>query len=400
MKQRSPLMRRVLKKELASLADVCLNITDPWGSYGTAGNASNREAAVLKAGLTISSPEFYRKLLRDGELGVADAYIDGVWDTDDLVNVFRIFIRSDEANDQVNKRVSIIKRLARAIQTWRRQNSVSGSKRNIHEHYDLGNDFFQLFLDESLNYSCLEFENDSSTLEEAANLKMDNICQQLSLQRNDHLIEIGTGWGGMACFAAKNYGCKVTTTTISTEQFNHVKEKIKTESLEGLVFPVNSDYRHLDGKYDKLLSVEMIEAVGEKFLPQYFSVCDRLLKPGGKGLIQAILIREQIFEKYRRGTDFIREFVFPGSFLPSNRLILQTIERNTNLQLLNYRDITEHYVKTLAIWRERFHSNRTDIQRLGFDERFMRLWDYYLAYCIAGFAERRCNDAQLTFLKL
>lgn len=196
MKQRSPLMRRVLKKELASLADVCLNITDPWGSYGTSGNASNGEAAMLKAGLTISSPEFYRKLLRDGELGVADAYIDGVWDTDDLVNVFRIMIRSEAANHQVNKRVSIIKRLARAIQTWRRQNSVSGSKRNIHEHYDLGNDFFRLFLDQSLNYSCLEFENDSSTLEEAANLKMDNICQQLSLQRNDHLIEIGTGWGG------------------------------------------------------------------------------------------------------------------------------------------------------------------------------------------------------------
>ncbi|MEP2617567.1 MAG: cyclopropane-fatty-acyl-phospholipid synthase family protein, partial [Marinomonas sp.] len=278
-------------------------------------------------------------------------------------------------------------------------NTKKGSKDNISAHYDLGNDFFFLFLDPTMMYSSAIYPQQEASLEEAAVHKLDRICQKLQLTEADHLLEIGTGWGGMAIHAAKHYGCKVTTTTISKEQYEFAKERVEAEGLQDKITLLLKDYRDLEGQYDKLVSIEMIEAVGHEYYDSYFSKCSELLKPHGVMVIQAITIADQRYDYARRSVDFIQRYIFPGGCLPSNQVIAHKIASKTDMQIVGLEDITEHYAKTLADWRTRFHEARHHVLDMGFDDVFCRMWDFYLAYCEGGFKERAISTGQFVFAK-
>jgi cyclopropane-fatty-acyl-phospholipid synthase len=270
---------------------------------------------------------------------------------------------------------------------------------NIAAHYDLGNDFYALFLDRTMTYSSGLFESPDATLEEASLAKYDRICRKLTLSSRDHVLEIGTGWGGFALHAATNYGCRVTTTTISRAQQDFARERIRGAGLEGRVDVLLQDYRNLTGKYDKLVSIEMIEAVGHHYLNAFFNACSGLLKDDGEMLLQAITIRDQVFDRHKRSVDFIKRYIFPGSCIPSVAAISLAVARVTDLRLFHLEDITPHYARTLQAWRRKFFDNLEEVRKLGYPETFIRMWEYYLSYCEAGFAERYLGDAQMLFTK-
>jgi cyclopropane-fatty-acyl-phospholipid synthase len=279
------------------------------------------------------------------------------------------------------------------------RNTHDGSRKNISAHYDLGNDFFRLFLDPTMMYSSALFAGQRATLEDASIAKLDEICRQLELEADDHLLEIGTGWGGMAIHAARNYGCRVTTTTISREQFEHATAMVAEAGLQDRVTVLCEDYRHLEGRYDKLVSIEMIEAVGHQFYSNYFSCCSQLLKPGGKMVIQAITMSDQRYLQARDNVDFIKRYIFQGGCLPSIAVISDHLARDTDMQMVHLRDITPDYALTLAHWRERFMERLEDVREMGFDDQFIRMWEFYLAYCEGGFRERIISTVQLAFAK-
>jgi cyclopropane-fatty-acyl-phospholipid synthase len=279
------------------------------------------------------------------------------------------------------------------------RNTRRGSRENILVHYDLGNDFYELFLDETLTYSCGIFESEQSSLKEASIAKYDRICRKLKLGRGDHVLEIGTGWGGFAIHAARHYDCRVTTTTISDNQHQLAAERFAAAGLSEKITLLKQDYRDLTGQFDKLVSIEMIEAVGHHYLETFFQVCSRLLKPDGMFLLQAITIRDQVFEKHKRSVDFIKRFIFPGSCIPSITAINYSIARATDLKLVHLEDITPHYARTLREWRRRFFANIDQVRKLGFSESFIRMWEYYLCYCEGGFTERYIGDVQALFAK-
>jgi cyclopropane-fatty-acyl-phospholipid synthase len=294
---------------------------------------------------------------------------------------------------------SLLERAALRLLHALNRNSRSGSRRNIEAHYDLGNALFEQFLDPTMMYSAAIFPRANATLEEASIHKLATICSALELQPGDHLLEIGTGWGGMAEYAARHHGCRVTTTTISREQYQYARERIARAGLEDRVTVLCADYRDLHGRFDKLVSIEMIEAVGHDYLPRYFEACSRLLAPHGLMLLQSILIPDQRYDRARKSVDFIQRYIFPGGFLPCTGEILRQVGRATDMQLLDHLDITAHYAATLAEWRARFHDNAPRIRALGYNEQFLRLWDYYFAYCEGGFRERAITTAQFLFVK-
>jgi cyclopropane-fatty-acyl-phospholipid synthase len=279
------------------------------------------------------------------------------------------------------------------------RNTLAGSQANIAAHYDLGNDFYALFLDETMTYSCGIFEQEDSTLEEASLAKYDRICRKLALKPEDEVLEIGTGWGGFAIYAAGRYGCRVTTTTISRAQFDLARPRIAEAGLEDRVTLLLKDYRHLTGSYDKLVSIEMIEAVGFEYFDTFFSVCSERLKDDGLMCLQAITIADQVFDRYRRSHDFIRSHVFPGSCLISLGALSASLARATDLRLIHLEDLTPHYARTLKLWRERFFANLDQVRALGYPETFIRLWEFYLCYCEGGFAERYIGDVQMVLAK-
>jgi cyclopropane-fatty-acyl-phospholipid synthase len=276
---------------------------------------------------------------------------------------------------------------------------LKGSKENIVVHYDLGNDFYRLFLDKTLTYSCGIFENENSTLEDASIAKYDRICRKLQLCPEDHVIEIGSGWGGFSIHAAKNYGCRVTTTTISDEQYDLAEKRIAASGVSHRIQLLRKDYRHLGGKFDKLVSIEMIEAVGHHYLDSFFQICSRLLKANGMMILQAITIVDQMFDAHKRSVDFSKRYIFPGSCIPSIHAMMRSITRKTDLKLFHLEDITPHYVRTLAEWRKRFFDRIDDVRAMGFSETFIRMWEYYLCYCEGGFAERYIGDVQMLLTK-
>ena len=280
-----------------------------------------------------------------------------------------------------------------------RRNTRAGSRRNIAHHYDLSNEFFRLFLDDSMMYSSAVFDRDDTPLAEAQLAKLDRICQKLELTAADHLLEIGTGWGALAIHAARNYGCRVTTTTVSQEQHRLATERVRAAGLEDKVEILLRDYRDLDGQYDKLVSVEMIEAVGHEYLDGYFRACSERLVPGGTMLLQAITIADQQHERHRKSVDFIKAHIFPGSCIPSVTSMITSATRATDLRLSHLEDLTPHYARTLRCWRERFLDSTPRVRALGFDERFIRMWEYYLAYCEGGFEERYLGCVQMLFTK-
>ena len=353
-------------------------------------------AEPLHAVLDVHSPAFYRQLLR-GSLGLAEAHMDGLWSSPDLVALVRLGARNGEALDRPRRWLRPLVGPARAL--GRARNTIHRSRRQIAAHYDLGNDLFALFLDERMMYSSAVFPTAGATLEEAALHKLDLVCDKLDLAPGDHLLEIGTGWGGLAVHAAAHYGCRVTTTTISREQHDHAVALVEAAGLQDRVTVLLRDYRELEGSYDKLVSIEMIEAVGWKDFGTFFARCNDLLAPNGLMLLQAITIDDRAYHVEKGNRSFIATYIFPGGCLPSSEIIARCVARHTDLHAVGLQDITADYAETLRIWRRRFLARLDEVAALGYDERFRRLWNLYLAYCEAGFRERRIRDVQLLLAK-
>ncbi|MEJ2056271.1 MAG: cyclopropane-fatty-acyl-phospholipid synthase [Desulfofustis sp.] len=349
----------------------------------------------LSARITVLDQRFYAKVVLGGSVGAGEAYIDRYWDTSDLVSVIRIIARNVDRLNRFEKRYGWIFQPYHLLMHRRNSNSRTGARRNISSHYDLGNDLYKSFLDSSMMYSSAIYPSQSSDLEQASTFKLERICKRLDLQPGDHLIEIGSGWGGFAIHAAANYGCQVTTTTISEAQHREAKQRIEAAGLGDRIKLLNQDYRDLTGTYDKLVSIEMIEAVGHQYLPAYFAACSRLLKKTGRMLIQAITINDQEYNRYIRSVDFIQRHVFPGGSLVSNRTMLDLIAEKTNMVVRGLHDFGLDYARTLHDWQLRFNRNFDSLEPLGYDERFRRLWNFYLAYCQGGFMERTISVVHL-----
>ena len=352
-----------------------------------------------QAEVHIHSPAVYSQMLTGGSIGSGEAYMKGYWSSPDAMDVMRIFSANLVLLNKFDASQSVFIKLALKIAHRFNRNTYKGSQLNIAAHYDLGNEFFQLFLDPTMMYSSALFSDKSASLEVASETKLDELCQQLELKPGDHLLEIGTGWGGMAIHAAKNFGCRVTTTTISQEQYDFASARVMEEGLEGQITLLCEDYRNLTGEYDKLVSIEMIEAVGHDFYQNYFRMCSGLLKPNGKMVIQAITMADQRYKEARDSVDFIKRYIFPGGCLPSVAVIAQHVARDTDMQIVHLRDITDDYAETLAHWRQRFLANLEAVRGMGFSEEFVRMWDFYLCYCEGGFRERVISTVQLAFAK-
>jgi cyclopropane-fatty-acyl-phospholipid synthase len=355
---------------------------------------------ALVATITVRDPGAYRALLFGGSVGAGEAYMRGHWTCDDLARVSRIFARNADVLGQMEKGTARIPRIATDLMAKvLRRNTRAGSRRNIARHYDLSNEFFALFLDASMTYSSAIFEPPTATLEEAQAEKLERVCRKLDLRPTDHLLEIGTGWGALAIHAATKYGCRVTTTTVSAEQHRLASDRVREAGVEGKVEVLLRDYRDLTGTFEKVVSIEMVEAVGHEFLDAYFRACSERLADDGMLLLQAITIADQRHAAHRGQVDFIKEYIFPGSCIPSITTMVEAATRATDLRLFHLDDITPHYARTLRIWRERLLANAESVRRLGFDDSFLRMWEYYLAYCEGGFEERYLGSVHMLFTK-
>ncbi|MGK2855718.1 MAG: class I SAM-dependent methyltransferase [Thermoanaerobaculia bacterium] len=356
-------------------------------------------ASELRANIHVHHERFFTRALLGGDIAFGESYMDGDWSTDDLVTVVRIAARNLSRVESSNGVVSSLSRLVDTLRHRFRANTIDGSRRNIHEHYDLSNDFFRLFLDTEMVYSSAWYESADDSLEEAQWEKLDRICRKLRLGPDDHVLEIGTGWGAFAMHAARDYGCRVTTTTISRQQFELAKQRIAEAGLTDRIELLFEDYRKLEGKYDKIVSIEMFEAVGFEFYDAFFGKCDELLEPDGTMLLQTITMLDQKFLTYRKRTDWIQKHIFPGSELASVSEVFSSLSRVTKMALFQAEDMGAHYARTLAEWRRRFLAATGKVRMLGFDDSFVRGWDYYLAYCEGGFLERHVSDFQFLLTK-
>jgi cyclopropane-fatty-acyl-phospholipid synthase len=353
----------------------------------------------LEAQLEVHDRRFFVRALA-GEIGLAESYMDGDWSTADLVAVVRLAIRNMTAVDAAGGVLGALKRMAASLARRLRDNTIARSRRHIRRHYDLGNDFFGLFLDERLMYSCARFESPGDTLERAQERKLDGICRRLALGPSDHVLEIGTGWGGFAAWAATRYGCRITTTTISGEQFRHAQTLARRLAPHGANIEVlQRDYRQLEGVYDAIVSIEMFEAVGLTHYDDFFGAVDRLLAPDGVMFLQTITMDDRHFPRYHAGADWIEKYIFPGGELASLTAILQSVARATTLTPQAAENIGLHYARTLAEWRARFHAQLDAVRALGFDDRFVRMWDLYLASCEAAFLEERAGTFQIVLAR-
>lgn len=388
-----PLAERSVRRLLAQLERGRLAITAAGRSdvHGTSPD--------LHSNITVHCPRFWMDVAFGGTLGAAESYILGRWSADDLTAVCRIFARNLALADGMERGwARAASQVARGLHVLRR-NTRRGALANIEAHYDLGNEFFRLVLDETMSYSCAVFGAPDESLESASLRKIDLACRKLALAPSDHLLEIGTGWGALAIHAAQRYGCRVTTTTVSREQLLLARQRVCEAGLSHRVRVVLRDYRDLEGRYDKIVSIEMIEAVGHEFLDEYFARCNRLLAPDGLMLLQAILMAEHRFESYKRSADFIQRYVFPGSCLVSMAALGKAIAAATDMRMIHLEDLAPHYPETLRRWRANFQARRAEIQALGYSHEFARLWEFYFCYCEAGFEERLIGDVQLLLAK-
>ena len=349
--------------------------------------------------ITVTDPRFYGVVAYGGAIGAAEAYMYGYWTCNDLTQVVRFFLQNREVLEGMDTVIARFASPLRKMLHWVNRNTRSGSRRNIAAHYDLGNDFFRLWLDPTMMYSSAVFEREDMSLEEASVAKLDRICRKLELTPDDHVLEIGTGWGGFAVHAAREYGCRVTTTTISREQYEYATQRVEDAGLSDRVELLLEDYRDLEGKYDKLVSIEMIEAVGNDYMDTYFDQCARLLKDDGMMLLQAITIADQRYASALKSVDFIQRYIFPGGFLPSMTAILQSVTQSSNMRIYHLEDIGVHYAETLKRWREAFARNMNRIWTMGYGEEFLRMWHYYYCYCEGGFTERAIGTVQVLFVK-
>jgi cyclopropane-fatty-acyl-phospholipid synthase len=358
----------------------------------------------VTASIVIKDAAFFKACVLYGDIGFGEAYVDGLWDTDNITRVISWVLLNIEQTPGVSggRQKTVLLNL---LKWWnkrvhfKRVNTVKGSRRNIAEHYDLNNDFFSLFLDPTMTYSSAYFQREGMDLQQAQLAKYERLCQQLNLQATDHVLEIGSGWGGNAIYMARNYGCRVTSLTISEEQHRLATERVKEEGLEGRVEIRLADYRTLTGKYDKIVSVEMLEAVGHQYLDAYFRKCHELLKREGILALQVITCPDSRYESLRKGVDWIQKHIFPGSLLPSVGAINATINRTGDLTMVDLKDLGMHYAGTLKVWYEQFNNRLTDVRALGFNERFIRKWNYYLCYCEAAFLMRNIHVMQLVYTR-
>lgn len=359
----------------------------------------NQLNSHLIAKLEVLTPEFYKHIMLNGSIGAGEAYMQGFWKTDDLTNLIRLFSLNTNATDSIDSGIASVLKPFEKMYHWFNRNSVSGSKRNISAHYDLGNEMYRCFLDPSMMYSSAIYPDKNMSLNDASEYKLKHICDKLDLQAEHHLLEIGTGWGGMAIFAAKYTGCKVTTTTISQAQFDYATQAVKDAGLTEQIKVIMFDYRELKGQYDRLVSVEMIEAVGHEYYPVFFQKCAQLLKPDGVMLIQAITIADQRFDYYLNNVDFIQKYIFPGGCLPSVEQMAKQVSQSSDMVIRHLEDIGLHYAQTLADWRDNFFQNIEQIKSQGYDDQFIRMWEFYLCYCEGGFRERAISTVQLVLNK-
>jgi cyclopropane-fatty-acyl-phospholipid synthase len=390
------LAKTLLIGQLRKIRDGRLRLIDS-GFSETFGAVT--EAAPFDVTLRVHNPRFYTDVVLGGTLGSGEAYMSGYWHCDDLTGLVRLMVINRHLMNDVDSGWSRLGAPLLKLAHWLNRNHKTGSRRNIAAHYDLGNRFFELFLDETMAYSCGIFPNADASLHEASTAKFDAACGKLDLKAGQHLLEIGTGWGGFAIHAARHYGCRVTTTTISREQYEFAQASVARAGLGDRITLLLEDYRDLRGQYDALVSIEMIEAVGHQYLDTYFGQCSELLRPGGAMLLQAITIRDQFYDQARRSVDFIKRFIFPGSFIPSVQVLVNSLARATDLKLSHLEDIGPHYARTLKAWRERFLNRQAEVRALGYPERFVRMWEFYLCYCEGGFEERQLGNVQMLLTK-
>ena len=357
------------------------------------------ENKSLLGRINIHDRSVYRDFVKGGSIGAAEAFIAGKWSSPNLTTVIRIFARAQQQTDALEQQRPWLTKLKYALLHRGNRNSEAGSKKNILAHYDLGNELYSRFLDPEMMYSSAIYPQEDASLAQAQLHKLSTICQRLELKASDHLLEIGTGWGGLAIYAAQEYGCKVTTTTISDAQHAYAKSRIEQLGLGDKITLLKRDYRELTGEYDKLVSIEMIEAVGFEYLPSFFKQCNQRLKPGGKLLIQSITIADQRFDYYKRSVDFIQRYIFPGGFLPSITVLAQNLTQHTELVTESIDDIGLDYAKTLAHWRDAFLNSWSELTEFGYDEQFKRLWLYYFAYCEGAFLERSTSTVHMVARK-
>ncbi|MFH1999640.1 MAG: cyclopropane-fatty-acyl-phospholipid synthase family protein [Planctomycetota bacterium] len=383
-------------KRLDRIAIGCIRLVEGAESYAF---GEREEHARLSATVHVKHPAFYKALAFGGSVGAGEAYMEGHWTCSDITALLRIIIRNRSVLEGVDRGLAWLTAPAKRLLHWFNRNTVTGSKRNIAAHYDLGNEFYKLFLDETMTYSSGIFETTESTLHEASIAKYDRICRKLALTREDHVMEIGTGWGGFAIHAAENYGCRVTTTTISKEQHAFARKRIEERGLSDRITLLHEDYRNVTGTYDKLVSIEMIEAVGHQYLETFLAKMSALLKPEGKAVLQAITIEDQQYKQHTRNVDFIKRYIFPGCCLLSVTALCEKATKATDLRLFHLEDITPHYATTLKKWRDRFMARLDEVRAMGFASTFIRMWEFYLCYCEAAFAEQYIGNVQAVFFK-
>ena len=347
-----------------------------------------------KVTIEVVSPRFYKRTILGGDLGFAESYAKSEWFTDNLTDLITILILNKDNLSGLDVKWSFLTKLFAKLGHWRRKNTLSGSKRNIQEHYDLSNEMFMTFLDKSMTYSCGFFENETDSLYQAQINKIDKILDKANIQADNHILEIGSGWGALAKRAVERTGCKVTTITLSERQYEYVEKLIENEGLKDNIDIKLVDFRNIEGSYDRIISVEMIEAIGFELFNPYFSRIEDLMRPDGTAVIQAITYPDKNYDQYRKGCDFIQKFIFPGSLLPS----VESMENSINLTNLKLKDIEKigpHYATTLNLWNKNFNQNIDEIKKMGFDQYFINLWNYYFSYCEAGFANNTIDDVQL-----
>lgn len=390
------LARRIVLSRLARLSDGQIIVTEGT-ELTTLGSLTEDFPNAMQ--LYVLDPKFYSDIAFGGAIGAAEAYMRGYWICNELVDLLRILIRNRDVLEQVDSGLALLSAPLRKAFHALNKNTRKGSRKNIAAHYDLGNDFYKLWLDPKMMYSCAYFDKPDTPLQTAATEKLDRICRKLDLSAGDSVIEIGTGWGGFAIHAAKYYGCRVTTTTISEQQFDYAKQAVKAAGLEDRITLLLQDYRDLQGNFDKLVSIEMIEAVGHEFHDRFFKKCRDLLKPDGQMLLQAITIADQRYDQYKTSVDFINRYIFPGGCLASVTDMSRTMTTHTDMRVIHLEDIGPHYATTLHHWHDRFLVRIEDVRKLGYSDVFLRMWQYYLCYCESAFIERATGTVQMLIMR-
>ncbi len=390
------LARRLVHSRLRKIQNGQIVITEN-GQHTIHGQLT--DGVPLTAHLTVENPRFYRDVAFGGSIGAGEAYIQGYWTCSDLSNLLRILLRNRDVLEEVDSGTALFTKPLQKLLHFYNRNTQEGSRRNIAAHYDLGNDFYRLWLDEKMMYSCAYFDSADTSLEAASTEKLDRICRKLDLSPEDSVIEIGTGWGGFAIHAAGNYGCHVTTTTISKQQFDFATQAVRKAGLEDRITLLFDDYRDLTGTYDKLVSIEMVEAVGHEFHDTFFRKCCELLKPDGQMLLQSITIADQKYDRYKKGVDFIKRYIFPGGCLTSVTDMSRTMTEHTDMRVIHLEDIGPHYAATLRRWHDRFFAKIDEVGKLGYSSEFIRMWQYYLCYCESAFMERAIGTVQMLIMR-